>query len=144
MIKTIKEIHDEDICMFKIGSFYHVYGRDAQIISYLFGYKMKQIDGNNRECGFPLNALNKIKAKLENLKINYIVIDRRNNYDVDESFDNKQNNRYYSYYEKANKYINKKRRIQSINDFLSENIESMDIITILNNIESVIYERRKV
>ena len=29
MIETIKEIHKEDICLFKIGSFYHTYNTDA-------------------------------------------------------------------------------------------------------------------
>ena len=27
MIKTIKEIHSKDVCMFKIGTFYHAYGK---------------------------------------------------------------------------------------------------------------------
>ena len=40
MIETIKEIHTKDICLFKIGTFYHAYGRDAYILSYMFGYKI--------------------------------------------------------------------------------------------------------
>ena len=47
MIETIKEIHTKDICLFKIGTFYHAYGRDAYILSYMFGYKIK-ID--NKVC----------------------------------------------------------------------------------------------
>lgn len=143
MIKTIKEVHNEDVCMFKIGSFYHVQGKDDCVLSYLFGYKIKEL-GNNKECGFPLNAINKVKAKLENLKINYLVIDRRNNYDVDEKSYNKDLNNYCDYFEKANKYINIKRRIQNINEYLLDNISSSSSIDILRKIEDIIYEKRKV
>ena len=65
MIKTIKQLHDKDICMFKIGSFYHVYGKDAQIISYLCGYKIKEIEGSNIECGFPLYIINKRHSSIK-------------------------------------------------------------------------------
>lgn len=37
MIETIKEIHTKDICLFKIGTFYHAYGRDAFIFK-LFSF----------------------------------------------------------------------------------------------------------
>ena len=113
MISTIKEIHNESVCMFKIGGFYHAFGRDADIISYLFDYKIKDTNGN-KECGFPLSSVNKVTAKLQELKINYLVIDRRNNFDVDEKEEYTDLNRYMEYYKKANKYINVKRRIQNI------------------------------
>ena len=50
-------------------------------------------------------ALPKVTSKLENSQINYIVIDRRNNYDVDLKEDYKNLNKYDKYYEKANKII---------------------------------------
>lgn len=73
MIKTIKEIHAKDICMFKIGTFYHTYNRDSYILSYIFGYKIKELGANHKECGFPEIALPRV---LLNQKINYIVLDR--------------------------------------------------------------------
>lgn len=36
MIKTIKQIHKNDIILLKIGKFYHTYGKDSYIIAYLF------------------------------------------------------------------------------------------------------------
>ena len=105
MIETIKEIHTKDICLFKIGTFYHAYGRDAYILSYMFGYKIKDLEKKYKECGFPVSAISKVCAKLENNKINYLIIDRRNNYDVDEKEDYKNLNRYAEFYEKANKYV---------------------------------------
>ena len=102
MIKTIKQVHQYDIVLMKIGKFYHVYGRDSYIISYLFGYKINEIE-NMSMCGFPINSLNKIIAKLEEKKINYLIVDRKNNYEVDEIFDNKNLNNYKKYFEKAKK-----------------------------------------
>ena len=144
MIKTIKEIHKNDLCMFKIGTFYHCYGRDAYILSYIFGYKMKSLEKNYKECGFPVSAINKIMAKLEILKINYILIDRRNNYEIDDKIDFKDLNEYETYYEKANIYLNYKSRIDNINSFLLENMNRKDFRKILSQIEEVIYERREV
>lgn len=98
MIKTIKEIHPKFLCMFKIGAFYHVYNRDSYILSYLFNYKIKDLASNHKECGFPESALPKVMTKLENNKINYLLIDRRNNYDVDREEDYKDLNKYEKNY----------------------------------------------
>ena len=48
-----------------------------------FNYKLKTVEKNIKVCAFPVFALNKIIAKLEENKINYIAVDRRNNYEVD-------------------------------------------------------------
>ena len=39
------------------------------------------------------------------MKINYINVDRRNNYEVDEKSDNKNLNKYDEIFEKAKQYI---------------------------------------
>ena len=79
MIEEIKTINPKSICLYKVGAFYHVYGRDAVIMSCLFNYSIKEIGENHKECGFPIGALSKVVAKLQNLEINYLLIDRRNN-----------------------------------------------------------------
>lgn len=144
MIKTIKEVHKEDICFFKSGGFYHVYGRDAYILSYIFDYKIKSIGETNKECGFPIGALGKVKAQIENRKINYLVIDNRNNFMVDEQSNNRNLNRYNEIYEKARNYINYKSRIEKINLFLIENLEKKDFRKLLGKLEEIIDEERKV
>ena len=144
MIETIKEIHTKDICLFKIGTFYHAYGRDAYILSYIFGYKIKDLEKNYKECGFPVSEVSKVCAKLENNKINYLIIDRRNNYDVDEKEDYKNLNRYVEFYEKANKYVNCKKRIDIINEYLVDNIETKNITKMLSGMEEIMYERGEI
>ncbi len=54
----------------KMGLFYNVFDDDAQIISYLLGYRVI-----NGRCGFPNNTYNKVINTLEDKKINYIIID---------------------------------------------------------------------
>lgn len=144
MIKTIKEIHPKDICIFKIGTFYHTYNRDSYIISYLFNYKIKELGSNHKECGFPTVALSKVMAKLEQNKINYIVIDRKNNYDIDSKEDYKNLNKYDKFYEKAKKEINLKIRIENIMQYLYDNIEKEEFTKILGKMEEIMYEGRKV
>ena len=144
IIETIKEIHNRDICMFKVGTFYHIYNKDAEILSYIFKYKIKEIGENLKECGFPIAALPKVMAKLENLKINYLTLDRRNNYDVDAKEDYKKLNNYEKYYEKAHRYINNNKRIKNLTMFLEENIEKENFKELMKNLEDVVYERRKI
>ena len=143
MIQTMKLVHKLDIILVKIGNFYQVYGKDAYIISYLFGYKLKKVE-NTKMCGFPLSSVNKIIATLEDKKINYLIIDRRNNYEVEERLDNKNLNNYTKCFEKAKKYISYKTRIDNVNNFLLENINKADFKDIIRKMEDVINERGKI
>ena len=119
MINEIMEIHSNDVCLFKVGSFYHAYGRDACVMAYLFDYKIKELGDNHKECGFPVGAVNKVTAKLQNSSINYLLIDRRNDYEVDEKEDYNNNNKYEAIYEKAHKYVNCRKRIDNINKIIA-------------------------
>ena len=80
MVKNIKRRHKEDVVFIKIGIFYYCYGKDAYIISYFFEYKLNLVENAIYSCAFPSQSLNKVLTMLENKKINYVIIDRRNNY----------------------------------------------------------------
>ena len=75
IIKEVKNVHPEDITMVKVGNFYRVYGKDAYIIAYLFKYKISE-ENDIMVSGFPTSSIKKVEARLENKKINYIVLDR--------------------------------------------------------------------
>ena len=83
-------------------------------------------------------------AKLEENKINYIIIDRRNNYEVDEKSDNGNLNKYNLYLEKSKKYINQKNKIEEIYNYLISNIENNNNNELIKEIERQINERRKI
>ena len=141
MIETIELLHKDCICLFKMGKFYHVYGRDAYIISFLFNYK---IDMSNIEAGFPIGSLKKVLAKIEDKKINYITLDNRNNYEIDEKQDFKNLNRYNKVYNKAREYVNIKNRIDQISVRLSNGINKKEIKKIIGSVEQVLNESGEV
>lgn len=89
VVKTIKTVYPSCMVLVKIGTFYDVYSKDAYIISYLFKYKIKEKE-KIPTCSFPVSSLSKVKNILEKNKINYIVVDKINNYDEDQKFINKQ------------------------------------------------------
>lgn len=140
MVKNIKEIHPKDVLLIKVGKFYYTYGKDSYIMSYLFKYKINKKD-DICYCGFPTSNLNKIIAQLEHKQINYIILDKRNNYDVDSKSDNKNLNKYDKTFEKAKEKINYDIRVKKIVEFLNENRENKKIIL---EMEELIIERRKV
>ena len=91
-------------CAIRFGAFYNCFGKDAYILSYLFKYRIKK-DNQVAMCGFPKGGMVKIMAKLEQQKINYLMIDTRNNYDVDYKMDFKNINTYEEKLEKAKRYV---------------------------------------
>lgn len=140
MIKGIKQIHSKDIVFVKLGKFYYCYGKDAYIISYFFEYRLNLIENTIYSCGFPSQSLNKIISKLENKKINYVIVDRRNNYEVVEKENYKNLNSYDKYYEKAKEEIGVKLRIQKISSYLLENSDKDNIKGLLAELEKILQE----
>lgn len=137
MIETIKKIHQEDVVLVKVGTFYTAYGKDAYILSHIFGYKLTLIQQLD-VASFPISSLNKVTAALEHNKINYILLDKRNDYDVEEQSDNNNINNYNKILKKAKEEINYNKRIEKIVKELKEDK------TILLEVEKIIYERRKI
>jgi DNA mismatch repair ATPase MutS len=44
--KRIKEIHPDYLILYKSGSFYKVFGKDAYIVAAVFNYSIKIVDNN--------------------------------------------------------------------------------------------------
>ena len=76
IVKNIKQVHPEHIILIKIGKFYYGYSKDAYIISYIFGYKLKNIEENIKVCAFPVFILNKINGKPREI-LGFISADKR-------------------------------------------------------------------
>ena len=144
MAKDIKKVHPEDVVMYKVGNFVQSFGKDAYILSYIFDYKLRSTKDNVSTCGYPKNAISKVMAKLEQRKLNYIIIDTRNNYSVDEKIDNSNLNKYEENLIKAKKYIKIKNRLKKMEDFIFQNIDSENIMDKIRKMEEIIYENRKV
>lgn len=110
------------------GTFYQVFDDDCYILYYLFGYQI-----NNNKVGFSKSALNKVVNKLEELKINYEVVneDSKNNY--------KTLNKYSKYrelgFDKYNQDIYFTNVIEKI-----KNIKEDKLDRILKTIEDILDE----
>lgn len=145
MVKNIKEIHPKSLLLFKVGAFCEVYGKNSYIISYLFNYQVRQNGKNNiLKVGFSKKAIPSVISKLEEQKIDYLLIDVRNNYYVDEKFENRNLNKYDTVFEKAYLYVRKQREIRKINEKLMEQIDSADFKEKVGRIEEILNEGRKV
>ena len=143
MIEETKKLHEKYICLFKFGTFYCAYNRDAYIMSYVFKYKL-QDKKDAKECGFPIDSVNKIKAKLEDKKINYILVDTRPEYIIIEKSDLNNSNKYDEIYIKARNYVNYKLRIDSIYKILLDDIDEKNFRKILAGVEDIVYENGKI
>ena len=144
MAKEIKKVHSEFVILYKVGAFIQCFGKDAYIMCYIFDYNIQNTKEDVPSCGFPKKAISKITAKLERKKINYILIDTRNNYDVDEKSENGNLNTYNEVLEKAQKYVKIRQKINKINEALIKQIEHENIMDKIKKVEEIVYEGRKI
>lgn len=143
IIKEIKDIHPLDIAMIKVGNFYRVYGKDAYIIGYLFQYKIEE-KNNIVVSGFPVSSVKKVEATLEKKKINYLILDRRDNYSVNEHINFKNLNTYSKYYNLSKTYVSNQRRINAINEYLLKSVNKEELKELLKEIEECINAKGKI
>ena len=135
MARNIKELFPDYVVMIKIGTFYEVYNDDANIISYLFKYKIKNLGSGDKVCGFPVNSINKVLYILEGKSINYIMIDKAHNYEEEGKVNYKKKNKYCDVLDISNEYIDIMNRINKIKNYLINDSSKLD------DIEKILYER---
>ena len=127
-----KEKYDDYIILIKVGNFYNVLSKDAQILSTIFNYKKNTFAGTIK-VGFPISSLNKVLKTLDNLKINYIVYE--NKVILKQKF--KKN----KYYDCLKNNITVDERIELVHLRLLEIKRTSDILSILNEVESIICKK---
>ncbi|MGN1028628.1 MAG: hypothetical protein ACI4P7_00890 [Bacilli bacterium] len=113
--------------MLKVGSFYHVYDKDAILMFYLFSYKILE----NR-VGFPISALSKVIRFLRKNEINYYV--------YDEKLEEFEINHYDLFVEKSKEYYHLRSEIDEIYHYLITNIERKYMKRLIQKIKEVIDE----
>ena len=142
-VRIIKKIESKFIIFVKIGTFYNVYEEDSFILSYLFGYKLK-IENNYRTCGFQITSSSKVFSKLKENNINYLIIDKRLNFEITEKIDFKRKNQYKSILKIALPYVKLKERLDILCQNILENVDDQNYETeleSLKNIEELLYKK---
>ena len=94
--------------------------------------------------GFPTSSIKKVEARLEDKKINYIVLDRKDNYAVNERTDFKNLNTYQKHFNLSKTYVSNVRRIENINEYLLNLANKDELKILLKDIEECIDATRKV
>lgn len=92
--KELKYLNFNKVILIKSGNFYISYDEDAIVLNHLFSYQIV-----NNKIGFPLVTLPKIKEKLDELNVDYIIY---NNEEEITTQTNEDNN-YMNIYNKAKK-----------------------------------------
>lgn len=144
-----KKIFPLYLIMIQSGNFYEVYGEDALILNKIFNYKVKKVSGSFR-VGFPLIALNKVIKKLDELKINYVIVENCN------LNRKKFNKNYYEIFKqdisqensiidelKSNEKENNNIRKKDANNYHYDKIIIKDNFRIIINIKKFIYYIKK-
>lgn len=132
LFRILKLDYKEYVILFKSGSFYISFDEDSIILNKLFNYKIINLK-NNIKIWFPLGNIDIVLNKLENLKINYIIIDNKN---IINKYEN-ENNVFSNYTSSVYEVININNRIEKIVDKL-KSIDSDSINGVLNQIEIIV------
>ncbi len=73
--KKYKRNTPKTLLIFKVGAFCESYGKDSYILSYLFNYQIKPKGKDNiSKIGFSKKAIPRVLSKLEEHKIDYLVV----------------------------------------------------------------------
>ena len=144
MSKRLKDVHPNFLILYKSGTFYKTFGKDAYIIGAMFDYNVHIVNQNIPTCGFPMSAEKRVRAKLEENKINYKIVDPRNEYSVDVSEDYKNLNEYENELKKDFTLIKYKKVINRITEELTMNMNKPDFKDIIRKIEDILDETGKI
>ena len=144
MSKRLKDVHPNFLILYKSGTFYKTFGKDAYIIGAMFDYNVHIVNQNIPTCGFPMSAEKRVRAKLEENKINYKIVDPRNEYSVDVSEDYKNLNEYENELKKDFTLIKYKKVINRITEELTMNMNKPDFKDIIRKIEDILDKTGKI
>lgn len=74
-LKELKKLDASSIYIFRVGIFYNILNEDAKIVNEKLGLKLTSLSPEIIKCGFPISSLDKYTKKLDELQIQYKIID---------------------------------------------------------------------
>ena len=117
---------DHKLCIREGNLFCYAFDDDAIILSYLFGYKLK-----NQQVGFPKSALEKIRVTLEEKKVDYKIISEN---EIEKTFH--KENQYLKILTKAKIEQKTNDLKKELNDFIKE-FNEKELQKILEEIKKI-------
>ena len=138
-IEKVKEKYKDRVILVKKGIFLHGYGNDAQILGYLMGYKILE-DNGQIYSSFPCKSSKKVQGRLDDNKVGYVIVDKQQGYIVTEESESSNKQIYLKILEKSKKYVENKTKIDKVEKFLNEIIETREFNGIVSKLEKILDE----
>lgn len=113
-VKKIKKARQNYLVFVKNGYNYYVYDKDSYIISYLLDYSLRKSDCGRIFYTFQITSYKKIFEKIEEEKINYLIVDSTNGYEIVTIQDYEENNQYKEVLEWALLFVKRKEKLSSL------------------------------
>ncbi len=129
MIDDIKKVENNSLIIILDLDKYIVYYNDIYILYYFFNYKYF-VNKKGKYLTNSLKYLNRVIKILNEYKINYLVLEKRNNYNT--LMNKKFDDNFYKYYIKKGKTKYKRKKI--INN-MYKSLKKIDNVRILKIIE---------
>ena len=104
--KKRKENQQEKIILLQSGSFYVTFFQDAEILNYLFSYKV-----HDDKVGFPTKNLEKVLFELRSKKLNYVIIRQNKKYII---YDEEEESDYFTLLKVASSYSEESLKIGNL------------------------------
>ena len=113
-IEEVKEMNPKYLVFAKVGYHYFVRDEDSYIISYLFGYKLKENCKGKKYYSFQTTSGKKIFSKIEKENVNYLIYDSKDENKIIEIFNFKEKNRYKEVLDMSLRYKKQKERVDNL------------------------------
>ena len=69
MSKRLKDVHPSFLILYKSGTFYKTFGKDAYILGAMFDYNVHIVNQNIPTCGFPMSAEKRVEQNWKKIKL---------------------------------------------------------------------------
>lgn len=132
LVRAMRLVEPERLLIVKAGKFYNYYDADAILMYKIFNYKV--LKNEIKDCkpskvlsgGFPVTNLDIVLDKLEDLKINYYVMDNRNKFEITNKNTFKKNS-YTKYYMEGSIIYKNNIAINKLSDELLKNKDNPNL-----------------
>lgn len=137
LFRQLKLEYKGYVLFIKSGNFYVSFDEDATVLNSIFNFKINELK-NNIKVGFPISSLNIKILKLNELNVNYIVIENK---EIVKIFSSDHNN-YNKYCKSVFSIISINNKIDSICAYV-KSIRDVELQKkIIKQIENILNEEK--
>ena len=86
--QKLKKENASCIYIFRVGIFYNILNEDAKILNEKLGLKLTSMSPEIIKCGFPISSLDNYTRKLDEMQLEYKIIDNLPNSSIAEYSNN--------------------------------------------------------